>query len=128
MIKAKKTKLIVGIIVILTIVVYGIFYFRKNTNAQTQPENKTQSVSAQLGNISNTIVGTGTLTLDDATSQMIPSGIEIDEVLVESGDQVSKGDTIATVNKTSVLQAIEQAQDAIEDLDEQIDDGELLGN
>ena len=30
MIKAKKTKLIVGIIVILIIVVCGIFYFRKN--------------------------------------------------------------------------------------------------
>lgn len=50
---------------------------------------KAQS-AAELGSISNTIVGTGNLALTDAQSQTIPSGIEIEEVLVESGDQVKK--------------------------------------
>ena len=81
-----------------------------------------QSATAELGSISNTIVGTGNLALADAQSQTIPSGIEIEEVTVESGDQVTKGDTIATVSKASVLKAVEETQEEIQELDEQISD------
>ena len=121
-IRTKKFKITAGILIGVLVIstAGGIFYFNKNTKAQVKQAMKSQSATAQLGDISNTIVGTGTLTLDDASSQTIPSGIEIDEVLVSSGDQVKKGDTIATVNKASVLKAIEEAQEAIEELDKEI--------
>lgn len=101
----------------------GALYYKQNS-AVKMPEDtrQAQSATAELGSISNTIVGTGNLALADAQSQTIPSGIEIEEVTVESGDQVTKGDTIATVSKASVLKAVEETQEEIQELDEQISD------
>ena len=99
----------------------GALYYKKST-AVKMPEGtkQAQSATAELGSISNTIVGTGNLALADAQSQTIPSGIEIEEVMVETGDQVSKGDTIAIVSKASVLKAVEETQEEIQELDDQI--------
>lgn len=101
----------------------GTIYYKQNSEAKMPAETKkAQSATAELGSISNTIVGTGNLALSDAQSQTIPSGIEIEEVMVESGDKVTKGDTIATVSKASVLKAVEETQEEIKELDEQISD------
>lgn len=99
----------------------GALYYKQNSKVKMPEGTKqAQSATAELGSISNTIVGTGNLALADAQSQTIPSGIEIEEVMVESGDQVTKGDTIATVSKASVLKAVEETQEEIQDLDDQI--------
>ena len=99
----------------------GALYYKQNSKVKMPEGTKqAQSATAELGSISNTIVGTGNLALADAQSQTIPSGIEIEEVMVESGDQVTKGDTIATVSKASVLKAVEETQEEIQELDDQI--------
>ena len=99
----------------------GVFYYKQSSAAKMPEETrKVQSATAELGSISNTIVGTGNLGLSDAQSQTIPSGIEVEEVMVESGDQVTKGDTIAVVSKASVLKAVEETQEEIQNLDDQI--------
>ena len=99
----------------------GAFYYKKNTAMKMPEEMKqAQSATAEIGTISDTITGTGNLTLADAQSQTVPSGIEIEEVLVESGDTVTKGETIATVNKASVLKALKETQEEIQALDEKI--------
>lgn len=99
----------------------GALYYKQRSKVKMPEGTKqAQSATAELGSISNTIVGTGNLTLADAQSQTIPSGIEIEEVMVESGDQVTKGDTIATVSKASVLKAVEETQEEIQELDDQI--------
>lgn len=101
----------------------GALYYKQNSVVKMPEDTKqAQSATAELGSISNTIVETGNLALADAQSQTIPSGIEIEEVTVESGDQVTKGDTIATVSKASVLKAVEETQEEIQELDEQISD------
>ena len=41
---------------------------------------------------------------------------------MESGDQVSEGDVLATVNQTSVLRAMEEIQEQMETLDEEINE------
>lgn len=99
----------------------GAFYYKKNTAMKMPEEMKqAQSATAEIGTISDTITGTGNLTLADAQSQTVPSGIEIEEVLVESGDTVTKGENIATVNKASVLKALKETQEEIQALDEKI--------
>lgn len=99
----------------------GAFYYKKNATIKMPEETKqAQSATAEIGTISDTITGTGNLALGDAQAQTVPSGIEIEEVLVESGDTVTKGETIATVNKASVLKALEETQEEIQALDEKI--------
>ncbi|MDO4276463.1 MAG: HlyD family efflux transporter periplasmic adaptor subunit [Eubacteriales bacterium] len=96
-------------------------YAKVNRTGNVPQEIKTaQSASAQLGSISNTIIGTGNLELQEAEALTVPSGIKIQEVLVESGDVIAKGETLATVDEASVLKAVEETQEEIKELDEQI--------
>lgn len=65
-------------------------------------------------------MGTGNLEFDDAQAVTVPSGVTIEEVMVESGDHVVKGDVLAAIDKNSVTEAVAQLQDEINDLDTQI--------
>lgn len=117
----KKAVAVTLVIVLATGGAGGAFYYKKKTAMKMPEETKqAQSATAEIGTISDTITGTGNLTLADAQSQTVPSGIEIEEVLVVSGDTVIKGETIATVNKASVLKAMEETQEEIQTLDEKI--------
>lgn len=79
-----------------------------------------RSAAAETGRLSMTVVGTGNLEYDDAVDIKIPSGITIDEVLAESGDRVSAGDTLAVVNALSLKQEIESVRSRINALDRSI--------
>lgn len=118
----KKKLLTSTVAVVLVCTVAGSLIFEKVGNAGRSSKMTVQSVTVTKGNISNTIVGTGTLEEDAAGSIAVPSGITVKSISVESGDQVSKGDTLATVDKTSVLEAIENVQEQIEELDEKINE------
>ena len=67
-----------------------------------------QETQAKMGTISDTIVGTGNLAYEEASSVTIPSGVVVDEVKVEESDSVTKGDVLAVVNQASVLGAMEE--------------------
>ena len=96
-------------------------YFKLAHTKPVMQETKTaQSAEAKKGNLSKTIVGTGNLELADALDQTAPSGLEISEVKVESGDEVEEGDILAVVDESSILEAMEQVQDEISQLDESI--------
>lgn len=81
-----------------------------------------QEASAEKGSISKTIVGTGNLEADTPVNVTVPSGVVIDQVKVESGDHVSAGDVLATVDSASVLSAMQDVQEEIENLDEEINE------
>lgn len=81
-----------------------------------------KEASAEKGSISKTIVGTGNLEADTPVNVTVPSGVVIDEVKVESGDHVSAGDVLATVDNASVLSAMRDVQEKIENLDGEINE------
>ena len=121
--KRRRKKLMV-IIPVAVVCVAGagiVGYFKV---AHTKPvQNVTvqaQSAEAKKGNLSKTIVGTGNLELAEAEDQDAPSGLEISEVMVESGDEVKEGDVLAVVDESSILEAMEQVQEEISQLDESI--------
>ncbi len=92
----------------------------RNHNESGVPIMGSQAVkeaSAEKGSISKTIVGTGNLEADTPVNVTVPSGVVIDEVRVESGDHVSAGDVLATVDNASVLSAMRDVQEKIENLD-----------
>ena len=121
--KRRRKKLMI-IIPVTCVCVAGAGTFGYFKLAHTKPvmqETKTaQSAEAKKGNLSKTIVGTGNLELADALNQTAPSGLEISEVKVETGDEVEEGDILAIVNESSVLEAMEQVQEEISQLDESI--------
>ena len=120
----RRRKRLMVIIPVAAVCVAGagtVGYFKV---AHTKPAQKTaaetQSAEAKKGNLSKTIVGTGNLDLAEAEDQDAPSGLEISEVMAESGDQVKEGDVLAVVDESSILEAMEQVQSEISELDESI--------
>lgn len=120
----RRRKRLMVIIPVAAVCVAGagtVGYFKV---AHTKPAQKTaaetQSAEAKKGNLSKTIVGTGNLDLAEAEEQYAPSGLEIREVMAESGDQVKEGDVLAVVDESSILEAMEQVQSEISELDESI--------
>lgn len=120
-VKNKKV-LIIGAVIVVACVGAGVLFFLKRNNGGMEDTAKVQKAVAEKGTISNTIVGTGNLELKASESVQIPSGITVKEVKVESGDAVSEGDVLATVDKTSVLEVLSTVQESIEDIDDQIND------
>ena len=120
----RRRKRLMVIILVAAVCVAGagtVGYFKV---AHTKPAQKTavetQSAEAKKGNLSKTIVGTGNLDLAEAEEQYAPSGLEISEVMAESGDEVKEGDVLAVVDESSILEAMEQVQSEISELDESI--------
>lgn len=91
--RRKKLMVIIPVAVVCVAGAGTVGYFKV---AHTKPvQNVTvqaQSAEAKKGNLSKTIVGTGNLELAEAEDQDAPSGLEISEVMVESGDEVKEGD------------------------------------
>ena len=121
----KKKKIIISLILVAAVGTTAGYYAHKKSENPGKGEKNTaqaQSTEVRKGTVSNTIVGTGNLELDEAEAVKIPSGLTIKEVLAESGDYVAEGTVLATVDTASVLSAVEDIQEELDALDEQISD------
>ncbi len=119
----KKIWLACGLAVGIVIVSGGVYFVQgKSAGKASAEEMPVQETQAKKSTISNSIVGTGNLEYEQGEAVTIPTGIIVEEVKVESGDQVSKGDILALVNQTSVLRTMEEIQEKMEELDEEINE------
>ena len=120
--RSKKKKILSLIIVVAVTGTLGAVVYRKVRRpmaAATKTDN-VQQTEVKKGSISNTITGTGNLELDDAEAVTIPSGLTIEDVLVENGDYVSAGTVLANVDSMSVQTAMDEIQSELKELDEKI--------
>lgn len=101
----------------------GIYFNSHHRSFQAKAETASvQTATVEKGDISTTVVGTGNLESSSAQDVTMPTGVKVDKVLVESGDSVQKGDTLATVDADSVKQAMLDTQEEIDELDEEIEE------
>ena len=80
------------------------------------------SYEVTRGTLSTVVSGKGVLGEDGLESVTVPQGVTVEELLVEAGDSVTEGQTLATVDMPSVLTAMAALQSSLEDLDKQIAD------
>lgn len=121
----KRRKIRRAIIITLTAALAltgGIIYLRRRVTRSLVSDSDVTSAKAERGSISTTVSGSGTLANVDEEELTVPSGVVIDEVLVKANEKIHAGDTIATLDKSSVLSAMEDMQSALTGLDEKIYD------
>lgn len=123
--KKVKKSTIVKIIVIVGVIVSaaaaGIIYARKYVSKKFADTKQTYtSVQANVQDLSTRVSGTGTLLDSDTEDYEIPENIDIDEVIVEVGDKVEKGQTLAKINTNSVLAAMYEVQAKMDAIDKQL--------
>lgn len=120
--KKGKTKVIVAVVLVAAIAAGSVFAFRSRGKKAQASGNGVMESKVQKGNLSQTVEGTGTLSNASSTDLKIPVGLKIKKIKVSEGDEVKKGDTLATVDKTSLLAALAQTQEDLDDVNNQIGD------
>lgn len=72
------------------------------------------------GTIHTIVSGSGVLTEENLEEISVPSGVEVNEVMVNAGDTVRKGDLLATVDMATVMTSLSSLQDQMNQLDKSI--------
>ena len=116
------TVIAVTVFVLTTIAVVVIKLQQSVAENYASTEPSVESTAVTVGSISTTLSGSGTLTDDDVEDVEIPATVDIDTVCVEEGDTVAQGDMIATVDTASVISAMADLQDQIDEIDAELED------
>lgn len=123
---------VLTVIVVIAVILVGLVMHLRN-----QVQERFAAAAAQVksydvttGTIHTVVSGSGTLTQVDLEDIKVPAGVEITEVLVENRDLVEKGHILATVDMASVLNALADVQEQLDDLDKEIADakGDTVSN
>ena len=81
---------------------------------------KVLNYSVAKTNIVRDFTASGTLSAGETYDVKIAGEIEVDEFFVKNGDVISKGDRIASVTKSSVMEAIVEVQNTLKKVDKQL--------
>lgn len=106
----------------LAIIFAGGFFLQAKGASKNQTETTVQSAEAKTGTISTTVEGTGSVSNGAATDVVVPTGIKVKEVLVESGDTVEEGQVLATLDEASIASELLEVKENIESVEDEIDD------
>lgn len=119
----KKAKLIVAIAVffVLGTAAFAISLRVRNARAKDNGKSIIQSTVVTKGSISNTIDASGNLEASETVDITVPTGIKVDEIKVENGEEVTKGQTLAKLNKTSVTRLLVEVKDKLESIEDELD-------
>ncbi|MGI6315185.1 MAG: efflux RND transporter periplasmic adaptor subunit [Christensenellales bacterium] len=109
--------------VVILLLIAAVLFFQKQVRENyASAEQEIQSAKVTTGSIRTTVSGSGALVSDGITDVMIPAGVEIKKVYPEAGDSVREGDILASVDVSSVLSALSDAQKELDELDGQLAD------
>lgn len=125
--KMRRRKIIrtvlITIAVIVAILVATIITLTKNVEKRfAAAAAEVQNYQVTTGTIHTIVSGSGVLTEEDLEEIDVPSGVEVNEVMVKAGDTVQKGDLLATVDMATVMTSLSSLQDQMDELDKAIND------
>lgn len=106
----------------LAVILAGGFFLQAKGASKDQAETTVQSAEAKTGTISRTVEGTGSVSNGATTDVVVPTGIKVKEVLVESGDTVEEGQVLATLDEASIASELLEVKENIESVEDEIDD------
>lgn len=133
--KMRRRKIIrtvlITIAVIAAILITVVIALTKNVEKRfAAAAADVQTYQVTTGTIHTIVSGNGVLIEEDLEEIDVPSGVEVNEVMVDAGDTVQKGDLLATVDMATVMTSLSSLQDQMNDLDKAINDakGEEAGS
>ncbi len=123
--KRKQRRRIITVVIVVAAVVIAlaiVIVMLRNRVTEAVGPSYDEVVSAEVtrGSITTTVSGSGTLADEDEEDVTVPSSLDITKFYVEEGESVKEGELIATVTNASLMGAMSDTQDAINDLDERL--------
>ena len=114
---------VITVAVIAVLLVLAVILLRKNVEKRfADAAAQVQEYQVEQGTIHTVVAGSGVLAEVDVEQISVPAGVKVSKTHVEAGDSVSKGDLLATVDIATVMTALSDIQEQLEDLDDQISD------
>jgi multidrug efflux pump subunit AcrA (membrane-fusion protein) len=110
------------LVAVAVVIAVGVVYVLPMLSAgeQTAQSGNVVSVAAAAGDIQATVVATGNLAA--ATEDLeLPDDVSFDEVLVSADDEIRKGETLATIDSTSLSTAISNANSELSDIQDSLE-------
>ncbi len=118
--RRKKWIILTGAGILLAAGIGGICIIQSGRGKKGAAVSEAIGVKAGRDTLSTSVVGSGSLQGGEIQDIQVPSGLVIESVAVETGDTVSAGQVLATVNETALKAEIAQVQSVITQLDEQL--------
>ena len=118
--RGKKWIILTGAGILLAAGIGGICIIQSGRGKKGAAVPEAIGVKAGRDTLSTSVVGSGSLQGGEIQDIQVPSGLVIESVAVETGDTVSAGQVLATVNETALKAEIAQVQSVITQLDEQL--------
>lgn len=110
------------LIAVIVTVLACLPMFVAGEEPETGPQASILSAEAEYRDISTAVLGGGVITAQSPEELTIPAAVKLTEYLVHNGDVVVEGQPIASVDRVSVMTAITQVQETMNDLQEQLND------
>lgn len=85
------------------------------------PQASILSGTVETGNITTALTGGGTLADVDTMEVSVPAAVKLKKFLVSNGEKVTEGAPIATVDRVTVMTAIQQVQETLDYLSGEIE-------
>ena len=126
--KNRRRKTLFTMLTILAILIAGAAVGVKLLKQQvTETYGSKSSTDAQkavvtVGSINTTISGSGILVAQETTDVSLPRSVSLRALCVAEGDTVAAGDALAYLDLTSIMTAMNDLQDQLEELDSDIAD------
>lgn len=125
--KSKKKGIIaaVALVLVLALILAAVNLGRRGQEMSAAlAAGEIRSAEVTSGSISNVVSGAGTLTGAEGQKVTVPEGVELESIAVEAGDRVKAGDLLATADRSSILSALAEAQEQLDELDDQLEEQE----
>ena len=126
--KNRRRKTLSVVLIVLALLIagaaVGVKLLRQRVTEAYGEKSKeeAQKATVTVGSISTTITGSGTLSAQETTEVSVPSGVALRSLCVAKGDTVAEGGVLAYLDLTSLLTAMNELQDQLEQLDSDIAD------
>ena len=109
-----------GILIILVILLAGMPMLASRSKGSEDSQASVLSATVGYKDIDTQIIGGGQLSSTGSLNIRIPENVKLTQYLVGNGDNVKEGETIAMVDKISVMTAITEVQETLDFLAKQI--------
>ncbi len=120
--KKKANRLIAAaFIFVLGVGIFAVTVRLKGVRTKEASVSRVQSAAVTKGSISNTIDASGNLEAAETIDVTLPAGIKVVKVKTESGEEVTKGQTLATLDKSSIARLLADVRENLETVNDKLD-------
>ena len=110
------------LLLIGALVLVAVLFPADSTQSTNEAVAKVEVLSGTVeqGSLTETLIESGFLAEQEAETVTLPAAVKLSAVCVQNGETVTEGQIVAKVDKTSVMVAISDVEEAIADIDAQL--------